>query len=226
MSTTTGRLRHRGPSLVAVGTIFAVLFLANLVLVTVLAGGEHFPSPFATDAVDWFSRHRTAVLAGAFLQFGASIPLGIYTATIVSRMQFFGLRVAGVQIALFGGLSASFFLAVSALVQWVLAQEGIAVSPVAARTLHHLAFATGGFGHVVPLGLLLAGIAATAGLTGRLPRWMMVFGFVVAAIAELSTLGLVFPAAMLLLPLARFPALVWIVCAGALLPDSIERGAP
>jgi len=30
---------------------------------------------------------------------------------------------------------------------------------------------------------------------------------------------------MVLLPLVRFPALVWIVCAGALLPDSIERGA-
>jgi len=34
---------------------------------------------------------------------------------------------------------------------------------------------------------------------------MMVFGIVVAAIAELSWLGLVFPAAMVLLPLARFP---------------------
>src|SRR5882672_6985383 len=201
MDTTNGTMRHRGPSLLALGTAFAGLFVANLVLATVLARGEHFPSPFAPDAADWFSRHRTAVLVGAFLQFGASIPLGIYTATIVSRMQFFGLRVAGVQIALFGGLSASFFLAISALIQWVLAQDGIAVSGVAARTLHHLAFATGGFGHVVPLGLLLA------------------------AIAELSSLGLVFPAAMVLLPLARFPALVWMVCAGAMLPDSIERGA-
>src|ERR1700737_2886613 len=166
MVTTNGTMRHRGPSLLAVGTIFAGLFVANLVLVPVLAGGEHFPPPSAPAAADWFSRHRTAVRIGAFLQFGASIPLGIYTATIVSRMQFFGLRVAGIHIALFGGLSASFFLAVSALIQWVLAQDGIAVSGVTARTLHHLAFATGGF-----------------------------------------------------------PALVWIVCAGAMLPDSIERGA-
>ena len=224
MDATNGTIRHRGPSLLAVGTVFAGLFLASVLLATVLAGGEHFPSPFAPDAADWFSRHRTALLVGAFLQFGASIPLGIYTATIVSRMQFFGLRVAGVHIALFGGLSASFFLALSALIQWVLAQDGIAVSGVPARTLHHLAFATGGFGHVVPLGLLLAGISVAAGLTRRLPRWMMVFGIVVAAIAELSSLGLVFPTAMVLLPLARFPALVWIVCAGAILPDSIERG--
>ena len=70
----------------------------------------------------------SAVLPGAFLQFGASIPLGIYTAPIVSRLQFLGLRTAGVHIALFGGLSASVFLAVSALIQWALGQDGIAVS--------------------------------------------------------------------------------------------------
>src|SRR5712675_2616667 len=208
-TTTPARVRHRGPSLLALAIVFVLLFLASLVVSTLLAGGEHFPSPFAPGASEWFARHPAAVLVGAFLQFGASIPLGICTATIVSRMQFFGLRVAGVQIALFGGLSASFFLAVSALIQWVLAQDGIAVSGVTARTLHHLAFATGGFGHVVPLGLLLAGISVTAGLTRRLPRWMMVFGIGVAAIAELSSLGLVFPTAMVLLPLARFPALVW-----------------
>src|SRR6266404_2472221 len=204
--TTTAPIRHRGPSLLAVGIVFVLLFLASLVVVTVLAGGGHFPSPFAPGAAQWFARNRTAVLAGAFLQFGASVPLGIYTATIVSRMQFFGVRVAGVHIALFGGLSASFFLALSALIQWVLAQEDVATSAVAARTLHHLALATGGFGHVVALGLLLAGISVTAGLTRRLPRWTMIFGLVVAAIAELSSLGLVFPAAMVLLPLARFPA--------------------
>ena len=225
MDTTTATpVRHRGPSLLALAIVFVLLFLASLVVSTLLAGGEHFPSPFAPGASEWFSRHPAAVLAGAFLQFGASVPLGIYTATIVSRMQFFGLRVAGVHIALYGGLSASVFLALSALIQWVLGQADVASSAAAVRTLHHLALATGGFGHVVTLGLLLAGISVTAGLTRRLPRWMMIFGLIVAALAELSSIGLVFRPAMLLLPLARFPALVWIICAGALLPTSIERG--
>jgi hypothetical protein len=222
-TTTAAPLRHRGPSLFALAIVFVVLFLASLVLSTWLAGGEHFPSPFAPGAPEWFARHPAAVLAGAFLQFGASVPLGIYTATIVSRMQFFGLRVAGVHIALYGGLSASVFLALSALIQWVLGQPDVASSAAAARALHQLALATGGFGHVVMLGLLLAGISVTAGLTRRLPRWMMVFGLIVAAIGELSSIGLIFRPAMVLLPLARFPALVWIICAGALLPDSMER---
>jgi len=50
----------------------------------------------------------------------------------------------------------------------------------------------------------------------------MISGLVVAAVAELSSLGLVFRPAMILLPLARLPALVWIVCAGALLPKLME----
>ena len=84
--TSTTRGTHRGPSLLALGIVFATLFLASLVLGTALAGGAHFPSPFAPDAAEWFARNRTAVVAGAFLQFGASVPLGIYTATIVSRL--------------------------------------------------------------------------------------------------------------------------------------------
>jgi len=218
-------IEHRGPNLVAVAITFVALLLASLILGTVLAGGEHFPSPFGPEGLSgaYFSQHATAVTVSAFLQFGAAIPLGIYTATAVSRLQFFGLRVAGVFIALFGGLAASFFLALSALTQWVLAQAGVAGSAGATRVLHWFAFATGGPGHVVPLGLLLAGISVTAGLTRRLPRWMMIFGLVVAAIAELSSFALVVPAAAWLLPLARFPALVWIVCAGALLPRGIPH---
>jgi len=50
-------------------------------------------------------------------------------------MQFFGLRVAGVHIALFGGLSASFFLAVSALIHGC-SRRTHRGSGVAAHTLH------------------------------------------------------------------------------------------
>lgn len=226
MNTTDAK--HRGPSLLALAVVFAGLFVASLVSGTVLAGGDHFPSPFGPEAAAgmYFSRHATAVTVSAFLQFAAAIPLGIYTATAVSRLQFFGLRVAGVFIALFGGLAASFFLALSGLVQWVLAQTAATAGPGPVRVLHFFAFATGGPGHVVPLGLLLAGISVTAGLTRRLPKWMMVFGLIVAAIAELSTLSLVFPSAAWLLPLARFPALVWILCAGGLLPRTLGRPHP
>lgn len=55
-------------------------------------------------------------------------------------------------------------------------------------------------------------------LVRLLPRWLAVAGLVIAAVAELSTLALVAPAFAVLLPLARFPALLWLIAAAALLP--------
>ncbi len=84
--------------------------------------------------------------------------------------------------------------------------------------LQLLAFAMGGPGHVVPLELLLAGVSITGGLTRQLPRWVMWFGLVLAAFAELSTLTLLLDQAAFLLPLARFPAFIWIICVALTLP--------
>jgi hypothetical protein len=64
------------------------------------------------------------------------------------------------------------------LIQWVLASPGVADVSTNTRLLQLLAFATGGPGHVVPLGLLLAGASLSGGLTRMLPRWVMWFGLV------------------------------------------------
>jgi hypothetical protein len=46
-----------------------------------------------------------------------------------------------------------------------------------------------------------------------------------AILAEVSTLTLVWPAAAWLLPIVRFPAFLWILCAGVMLPKSRQRAA-
>jgi hypothetical protein len=86
-----------------------------------------------------------------------------------------------------------------------------------------MAFATGGPGTIVPFGILVAGVSVSAGLTGNVPRWIMWFGLVVAAVAELSSLTIAIPAAAYLLPAARFPGLVWLIAAGATLPMRRRR---
>lgn len=48
----------------------------------------------------------------------------------------------------------------------------------------------------------------------------MWFGLAVAAIAELGSTSLILAPAMYLLPAARFPAFVWMICVGALLPKT------
>lgn len=211
--------RHAGPPLLVPGGVFVALCVASFASLAIMTGFAPYPIPFDTgDGSRYFAQHARAVQVAAFLQFGAAIPLGLFTATLASRLRFLQIEAAGVTIALFGGFAASFFLGCSALVQWVLASPGVAEDPANARVLQLLAFATGGPGHVVPLGLLVAGASITAGLTRLIPRWLMFFGVALALVAELSTLVLIAEPAAYFLPLARFPSFVWIICIALMLP--------
>ena len=220
--TATATRPHRGPPPGVVGLIFTVLFVASLGVSIAMAGGTPFPSPYQPEPLSlaYFRENAAAVRMGAFLQFCAAVPLGIFTATVVSRLQFLGVNVAGSTIGMFGGFMASFWMATSALMQWGLSQSGITAAPGAVRAFHVLAFATGGPGYAVAVGLLIAGVAVSGGLHRLLPRWLMGTGIVIAALAELSALALVIPAAAYLLPLVRFPAFLWLIRAGAALPKA------
>lgn len=217
---------HRGPPLMLLAVTFATLFITSIVGSIAMAGGEHLPSPFRGQRF-YFVEHTDAVLLSAFLQFGAAIPLGLFTAVVVSRLRFLGLKAAGVHIALFGGFAASFMAAVSSLVLWAMSWPEIAAAPWV-RTLHVLAFATGGPGHVVPFGLLVAGVSVSAGIAGLLPKGLTWFGLVVAGIAELSTLSLVMYPATFLIPIARWLGMAWMISVSAVLPRSrsSSRTAP
>jgi hypothetical protein len=142
--------RHPGPPLLMPGGIFVALRIASFASLVIMTGFAPYPIPFNPgDGSRYFVEHAKAVQIAAFIQFGAAIPLGLFTATLASRLRFLGIEAAGVTIALFGGFAASFFLGCSALVQWVLAFPGVADDPPNARVLQLLAFATGGPGHVV-----------------------------------------------------------------------------
>ncbi|WP_437963863.1 hypothetical protein WMF04_29560 [Sorangium sp. So ce260] len=212
---------HRGPNPGAVAAVFTLLFLASLVPVTLLVGDSHFPSPLQPpdEVVAYFRGDMGVKLrACAFLQFSAAIPLGVLSATMVSRLRFHGTSAAGPSIAWFGGLMASAAMALSALFQWSLAQPGIADDAALVRGLHFMIFAIGGPGYTVPLGLLLAGICVPALVMRLLPRWLAVSGLVLGAIGQLSALSLLVPGALFLIPLTRFPGFVWLIVAGFKLP--------
>jgi hypothetical protein len=213
--------KHPSPPLVALGIVFTVLSIASI-LVVVLVHGPSFPSPYAsgTEIESYFTANPDAVRLSAFLRFGAAIPFALFAAVAVSRLQFLGVRAAGVMIALAGGFLGAGFLALSGLLGWVLARPDVLAQPALIRLLHDLVFMTGGVGHVVPLGLFLAGVSVTSGFLRLLPRWLVVLGIVLAVLAELSTFVLIFPAAAFLLPAVRIPGFIWMIAAGALLPRS------
>jgi hypothetical protein len=226
--------RHASPPLGILAIVYALLFNAGLYFVISFTGGPHFPGPWESrEAIAaYFQAHASAALWCAFFQFGAAIPLGIFAASAVSRLQFLGVRAAGASIALFGGLITAFDIAACALIMWVMAYPGIAQDQAVLRALYYLAFAFGGVGFSVPLGVLIAGICVPAAFMKLLPRWLIVFGLVLAVMGESSWLTLVMPNALPLIPLTRFPGFIWLIAAGFTLPSgrlmrgSTEQAAP
>ena len=237
-ATTTSGNEHAGPNPGIVAVIYTALFNLGLYFVISFRAPEHvtasatavrpyFPGPWesAQTISAYFQDHAGAVLMCAFLQFGAAIPLGLFTATMVSRLQFLGVRAAGAHIALFGGLMAAFDIAISALVLWVMAYPGIAQETGVLRALYYAVFSIGGVGFSVPMGLLVAGLSVPSMIMKLMPKWLVLFGLALGIIGELSALSLVIPSLLFLIPLTRFPSFIWLILAGFKLPKRPRRGS-
>jgi len=223
---TTNQIKHRGPHPGILALIFAVLFITGLsFVITFTAGAPHFPNP--ADApqtiVSYFQNHPHDALMCSFFQFVSFVPLGLYTMTMSSRLRFLWNKAVGPFIALFGGLVTAVNMALTALLIWVMAYPGIAQDASVIRALYYMAFAMGGVGYSVPMGLLIAGIAVSAGFMKLLPKWVVIFGIVIAVFGEISCLSLIFPKMIAFIPLTRFPGFIWLAIAGFMLPNSIVK---
>lgn len=218
---------HKGPNPGLLALVFTILFNAGLYFVVSFAADRpHFPGP--SDSADtittYFQGHPHDVLLCAFLHFGSAIPLGLFTAVVVSRLRFLGIRAAGAHIALLGGFMLAFAQGISSLVLWVMSFPGIAQDAAIARALYYLVYAIGGVGYSVPLGLLMAGVSISAGLMRLLPKWLVVLGVLLAICGELSWFSLVSLKLLFLIPLTRFPGFIWLIATGFLLPKAVRQG--
>lgn len=208
---TSSQTRQAGPSPALLAGISLLLLLAGLILSALLGGT--IPSPFGDPAAiaAYFAQQHAAVLASAVFTFASAVPLALYAATTTARSS-----APGATIALVGGVISAAMLGLSGLVTWVLSR--VSGDAPLVRALHDLTFLTGGVGHVVFLGLLVAGIAVPGLLLGLLPRAFAITGIVIAVVAEFATLALIWEGAAILLPIARFPGLIWLIVVGFLLP--------
>jgi hypothetical protein len=221
LDTAPSSARHPGPPLGVLAIVHTILFLSGLYFVVTFSGGPHFPGPWepADVIARYFREQPSAVVMCAFLQFGAAVPLGLFVASTVSRLQFLGVRAAGVVIALFGGFMTAIDMAAAAMILWVMAYPGIAQDAALVRALYYVSYAFGGPGFSVPFGLFVAGVSVAAGFAKLIPKWLVGFGLVLAVIGELSWFNLVSPKALPLIPLTRFPGFVWLIASGFLLPN-------
>ena len=213
-------LKHPGPPLWLLALLYTVLFNAGLFPVTMYGGMPYWPGPWqpAADIINFFQTQSTRVLTCIFLQTGAVICLGLFTAVVVSRLQFLGVRAAGVYIALLGGFLTVADSLGAGMATWTLIRPVIAQTPSSILALNYFSYALGGPGFSIPMGLLMAGVSVSAGLSKLIPKWVMILGLVLAACGELSVFHLIFPQLLFLIPLTRFPGFIWIVAVGFTMP--------
>lgn len=212
--------KHPGPPLWLLALLYTVLFNAGLFPVTMYGGMPYWPGPWqpAADIVSFFQTQSTRVLTCVFLQTGAMICLGLFTAVVVSRLQFLGVRAAGIYIALFGGFLTVFDSLGAGMATWTLIRPVIAQTPSSILALNYFSYALGGPGFSIPMGLLMAGVSVSAGLSKLIPKWVMILGLFLGACGELSVFHLISPQLLFLIPLTRFPGFIWIIAVGFTLP--------
>ena len=205
--------RFRGPSLILLAIVHIVIFVSNLVAAAALRHGAPYVNPFAPAGVvsAFFVVNPSAVRISSFLLFGSAVPFGIFAVTLVSKLRFLGVRAAGTNIALLGGLTAANKLMFSGALGWVLSLPEIAVQAPVAKTIFFLSFLFGGVAYAVGFGLLAAGVSVTSYFTGLLPRWLVVLGMVVALAGELSSLSLITFPANYLIPATRYLGFIWML---------------
>jgi hypothetical protein len=164
---------HAGPSLLSLAVVHLVLFAASLIVSAILRHGPGYANPYGPveNAQQFFTTNPDALRWSSFLLFGCAVPLGIFTATVESRLRFLGVRAAGTGIALFGGFVAAISLMVSALCSWVLSVPEVNSSLATLRLMHFLSFLSGGMAFAVGFGLLAAGLSVTGFFARVLPRW-------------------------------------------------------
>jgi hypothetical protein len=212
--------RRGGPPLLAPALAFAVLTVTAILINHAVP----HPGSGAATVLAYHRDHATALRIGGLLQFAAAIPLAIWAGTVSQRLRLLGVNAPGPTLGLAGGLLAAAFLGLSGLLAW--AGSGAVDGDAAlARTLADLTFATGGPGHVVPLALLVAGVAVPVLLVRLVWAPLAWTGLVIAAVGMISTLTLAWLSLAVTLPVARFGAIAWILAISVVLPVRRRRTA-
>jgi hypothetical protein len=216
----------RGPSLILLATVHILVFAAGLVTASVLRHGAPFATPFASaeELRAFLARSPAAVRVGNFFLFGSAIPFGIFAVTVVSRLRFMGVRAAGTNIALLGGLIATIALTLSGSVGWILSVPEVLASAQVVKAISLLNFLFGGVVFAVGFGLLAAGVSVTCYFMRLLPRWLVAFGMLLALTGELSSLSLVAYPANFFIPVTRFFGFIWMLSLAVALTGD-RRGA-
>jgi hypothetical protein len=212
-------LQLRGPSALALlAGVSLSLLVVGVAIGVAEAGVPPLPYGPAQPVLNYVRSASGAIQTAAVFAFGSSVPLAIYAATATARLRQLGATTTGPTIGLAGGVLAAGALGLSSLLLWTLSRPDVGADAALVRALYFLVYLTGGPGHVVMLGLLIAGVATTSRILQLVPRAVAGAGLATAVVAGLTTFVLIWPGLSVLLPIARISALLWLTVAGAHLP--------
>jgi hypothetical protein len=213
---------HKGPHAGLLAVLYTLLFWIGLYPVTAMYKSPFWPGPWepASIIVSYFQNYGSRVLFCIVFQLSAFLCFGLFAMTIVSRLRFLGAKSTGTYIALLGSILVLADAFAGTMAMWTMLHPGVIENTPTLLALYYLAYALGGPGFSIPMGLFLAGLSITAGFARLLPRWFVVIGILLALVGESSLLHLVYPKLLFLVPLTRFPGFIWLIATGFLLPKS------
>lgn len=187
-------------------TLVPVLPFTGLTIAYV-ATNSATPHPDASGAavLAYTTAHQDLIHLGTFLLLLSAAPLVLATGLLHRALR-------APAIAVMGGALAASGLTLSALFSWTSARLPSSAAPESARAFADLAFLTGGPAYAAGFGLLALGLSIPVLMDTELPRWVGIFGLVIAVAAALSTLALVASGFTYLLPVVRFGGLIWLIC--------------
>jgi hypothetical protein len=219
--------RFHGPSLILLATVHILIFAVGLVAAGALRHGASYANPFAPGEQVrlFFAQNPTAQRVSSFFLFGSAVPFGIFAITTVSRLRFMGVRAAGTNIALLGGLAATIALMLSGIAGWVLSVPEVASSTAVVKAIAFFSFLCGGMFYAVGFGLMAAGVSVTSYFMRLLPRWLSVVGIFLAITGELASSSLLTYPANFFIPITRFVGFLWMVLTAIALTRN-RRAAP
>lgn len=203
------------PLHVAVPGLAAWLLTVGAVAVGV-AQGATFPSPFDDPATvaGYFRREHTAVLTTAVVTLASVIPLVLFASSLATLLTRITRGSRAPALVVTAGTAAGAFAALGAGGMWVLTRPEAQVDAATTRVLADLVFVAGGplFAQMIGLVCLAVAVATWAGAVS-IPRGMSLAGLVIGIAGLAGVLGLVWPAFLLLMPVARFGGLGWLIAA-------------
>ncbi len=212
---------YREPPLTALSLLCIGLLFGGIAIGVTMGGVMPLPYGPVGAVAAYVRTQPAAVRVIAVAMFASSVPLALYAATAAARLRQLG--AGGAAIALSGGILAAGALGFAGLLGWTLSWPEVSADTGLVRALCMLVFLTGGPGHIVALGLLVAAMAASGRTGGVLRGPLARFGLATAVLAESAAGVLIWPPLGVLLPIARVSALTWLVAAGIAIRRAAHR---